>query len=65
MPSLKELIVISQDEPYVQVFSRRAENQWLYGPFEGLTAVAKADTFGIDLPLVDLYAGAYEPPAMQ
>ncbi len=57
IPTLREYVLVSQDEPSVEVF-RRVDGAWTYHHFAGLEAVAQLESVGVELALADVYAGA-------
>ncbi|MCX6359458.1 MAG: Uma2 family endonuclease [Armatimonadetes bacterium] len=64
IPSLRDYILVSQEAPIIEVFSRREGDTWLYTPYEGLDASAEVPSIGCTVPLADIYAGvSFEPPA--
>jgi Uma2 family endonuclease len=64
IPSLRDYILVSQEAPIIEVFSRREGDTWLYTPYEGLDASAEVPSIGCSVPLAEVYAGvSFEPPA--
>ena len=57
LPSLREYVLISQDELNVQVFLRQDDATWKLTFYRGLDAVARLESIEIDLPLAEVYAG--------
>ena len=53
--SFREYVLVSQEEPQIQVFLRRDNGDWKITWFHGLDAVAKLESIDVDLPLVDIY----------
>jgi Uma2 family endonuclease len=61
--SFEEYVLIAQDRPSVEVYRRQAAGLWtIQPPYQGLDAVAKLVSAGIDLPLSEIYAGIEFPP---
>ena len=54
--SLEEYILIRQSQPSVHTFLRQPEGNWSFAWFDGLEAVLKIRSIGIDLPLSDIYS---------
>lgn len=54
--SLKAYIIIAQNKPYVQVYQRSDDNQWVLSDFSGLDKTITIAALGIDLALSDIYA---------
>ncbi len=55
--SLKEYILVSQKDPYVDRFTRREDSQWLYSCCTGDEAVVTLATIGQEFPLSEFYQG--------
>ncbi|MBW3538816.1 MAG: Uma2 family endonuclease [Planctomycetes bacterium] len=55
LPSLKSYVLISQDRPRVEVFSRQADDRWLLTEYDGLEAVAAIPEIDCLLPLAEIY----------
>jgi Uma2 family endonuclease len=63
LPSLAHYVLVAQDMPRVEVYSRRG-GQWLFTEIEGLDALLPLDPPGIALPLAEIYAGLDLPVPM-
>jgi Uma2 family endonuclease len=59
IPSLKEYLLVSQDKPLVELWSRDGDG-WSVSRFEGNTGEFVIDSLGITLPLSEVYAGVLE-----
>jgi Uma2 family endonuclease len=55
--SLREHVLISQDEAVVETFVRQQDGSWLGKRFEGLLAIAVFESVGVELPLSEIYSG--------
>jgi Uma2 family endonuclease len=55
MPSLRQYVLISQDRPLVEVFTR-AGDVWTFHDTRGLDAEIRMEAIGVVLRLADLYA---------
>lgn len=55
MDSLREYVMIAQDAPRVEVYTRQADGTWLYAITQGLDRTAALRSIDAALPLVDLY----------
>lgn len=55
LDSLLGYLLISQDTPQVEVFTRQADSTWLYTKFHGLDAMVRIETIGCNLPLEAIY----------
>jgi Uma2 family endonuclease len=53
--SLQEYILISQEFPYVERFTRQADGAWLLNDFQGLEAVLEILSIGCVVPLSEIY----------
>jgi Uma2 family endonuclease len=53
--SLQEIVLVSQGEPLVQVFTRQADGNWLLLTFAGLSASMTLTSVAISVPLADIY----------
>lgn len=62
LPSLAHYVLIAQDMPRVEAYSRR-DGDWLFTELEGLGAALTLDPPGIAIPLAELYAGIELEPA--
>ena len=60
--SLREYVLVSADEPRVDVFFRQADGTWLFTPTVGTQAVARLRSLDIDLPLAEVYLNVAFPP---
>lgn len=61
--TLREYVLVSSDEPRVEVFLRQPDGTWLFSPYAGLQAVAALRSIGVDLPLSEVYDRVEFPPA--
>jgi Uma2 family endonuclease len=61
MPSLKEYILIAQDEAVCERFVRQADESWALVSFVGLEAQLKFTSIAAEIPLADIYAGVMLP----
>ena len=59
--SFQEYVLVSVNEPPVDVLFRQADGTWLLTPCVGLDAVAPLRSFGIDLPLAEVYLNVAFP----
>lgn len=60
LESFEDYVLVSTDEPSVEVFSRA--DGWTPKVYEGLEAVALIPSVGIELPLAEIYAVALTYP---
>ena len=57
IPSLKEYVLISQDEPLCESYFRRDDGNWEYAIFEGLETALEFRSVPVRIPLAELYDG--------
>jgi Uma2 family endonuclease len=63
IPSLQEYFRVSQDRARVQSFYRQSDGVWALGPsYTNLNQSVKFRSLGVEIPLVDIYAGVELPP---
>jgi len=55
LDSVQEYVLISVDEPKVEVFSRTESEKWLYTSVKGLDEQIELASIGCILPLADVY----------
>jgi Uma2 family endonuclease len=53
--SLKEYVLVSQDEPRVESFARRENGTWLRRLFAGLDALLVLESVELEIPLSEVY----------
>jgi hypothetical protein len=50
-------VLVAQDKPRVERFTRQADGQWLFAAVTDLNSSVYLASVGCDLPLADVYAG--------
>lgn len=55
IPSLRSYVLIAQDKPRIERFTRQGENEWLMAVANGLNATIDLPTIGCTLPLAEVY----------
>ena len=60
--TFEQYVLVAQDQPYVQTFTRQPGGGWLMMPYVGLDAVVPLSSIGVELPLAEVYAGVTFPP---
>lgn len=55
LDSLIVYLLVSQDAPRIEMFTRHENNAWLYTEFHGLDAIVKIESIGCSLRLGDVY----------
>ena len=53
--SLRDYVLVSQDRPRLEYFSRRPDGIWSHAEFEGLDAVLTLDSINCRVALADIY----------
>jgi Uma2 family endonuclease len=61
LPSVEHLVLVSQREPRVEVYSRESDGAFQYRVYEQGSSV-QLDRIGVAIAVNDLYAGAFELP---
>ena len=56
LDSLREYLLISQDEPYIEHYVRQPNGNWLFSDVVGLDAVLELPSIQCTLALADVYA---------
>jgi Uma2 family endonuclease len=57
LASLKEYVLIAQDRPHVELYSRQPAGRWLLSEVDGLEAAIQLQSVGCNLPLAEIYDG--------
>ena len=58
IPSLKEYVLISQDDAFCESFYKLADGTWAHAVYEGLEETLEFRSVPVKVPLAELYAGA-------
>ena len=53
--SLKTYLMIEQERPYIEVYERQADGNWLLKTFEGLDTILELPTIEFELSLTTIY----------
>ncbi len=61
LPSVQEYILVTQDEPLCERFSRQPDGTWVVDSFVGLDATLELKSVPIRIPLREIYAGVSFP----
>jgi Uma2 family endonuclease len=61
--SLREYVLVAQDRPQIERFSRQADRHWLLDEASGLDAALHLTTIDVTLKLADVYAKVQFPQA--
>jgi Uma2 family endonuclease len=57
LESLAEYVLVSQDQPRVEIYRRQSDRSWLWTPFTGLDAAAPFESVHCAVPLSEIYRG--------
>jgi Uma2 family endonuclease len=57
LPSLKEYVLVAQDEPVCERFVRQPDDSWLLTTITELTSTLAFATVKASVPLTEIYAG--------
>jgi len=60
--SLTDYLLVSQDRPLVEHFSRQPGGQWLYTSYKDLSATVHLSSIDCQLPLAEIYDRVEFPP---
>ena len=53
--SLQQYVIVSQDSPHVEVFTRTSDTSWSFTEYSGLEAVVPLSSIGCQLLLAEIY----------
>jgi Uma2 family endonuclease len=59
IPSLQDYLLVAQDEPRVERYTRHGEHFWHYTETLGLDAEVRLESIGISLRLTEMYEGVF------
>lgn len=62
LPSLQAYVLVDQDRPRVEVFTRNPEGRWELDFATGLDASLKIEAIGVEIPLREIYDRVEFPP---
>ena len=55
MDSLRELVLVAQTEPRVEIYRKRTANEWVLTDVAGLDAMCRFESVDCELPLIGIY----------
>lgn len=55
LASLREYVLVSQDEPHIERFQREGDDRWVLTAVSGLDAIVRLASIEADLPLAEVY----------
>jgi len=61
LPSVMEYVLVAQDEPLVERFTRLSDGSWAQSEFFGLDATMTLTTVAVSVPLSEIYRGVEFP----
>jgi len=61
LDSVKEIVLVSQDLPLVEVYARQPNGQWVYLTFDDVEGSFTLDSVQVSVPLVDIYRNVEFP----
>jgi len=64
LPSLRTYVLIAQDEPRIETFTRQEDGAWSYSAANKLEATVSLPAIGCTLRLSDVYARVEFPPVL-
>jgi Uma2 family endonuclease len=59
--SLREYVLVAWDAARVETFLRKGDGTWTFAAAVGLTAMARVNSIGVELPLSEVYRGVELP----
>jgi len=62
IPSFVEYLLVSQERPWIEQFSRQSDNTWNERVVEGIDAEVTCAALGCQLPLAEIFARVEFPP---
>jgi Uma2 family endonuclease len=62
LASFEEYVMVSQTAPVLETVYRQPDGSCVLRVYQGMDAVARVQSLGIDLPLSDVFAGVTFPP---
>jgi len=62
LPTFEEYVLIAQDKPKVEVFTKESETRWILTKYDGIEATIRLESLNLDLPAAEIYTGVEFPP---
>lgn len=62
LASLKEYVLVAQDEPAVETFTRHPDGRWTFRAFRGIEQSVRFESLQIEIPLREVYLNVEFPP---
>ena len=63
MPSLRELVLVSRDEPRIEIFRRQPSDEWLLSESIGLDSTCRFESLPCSIPMSEIYDSVTFDPA--
>lgn len=63
LPSVREIVLVNQDEPVIEVFARQADGRWVLGTFEDQAGSFALTIVPVTVSLADVYRDVTFPDA--
>jgi Uma2 family endonuclease len=64
LESFEEYLLVSQDQPRVEVARKTPDKRWLISTYEGMDAVINVESLGVSLPVREIYGGVELSPIL-
>jgi Uma2 family endonuclease len=64
LESFEEYLLVSQDQPRVEVARKTPDKRWVISTYEGMDAVVNVESLDVSLPLRDIYGGVELSPIL-
>lgn len=66
LASIREYVLVSQDEPVIERFVRQADGDWKLTTFAGVNETFALDSVSVAIPMADVFRGiTFEPLPLQ
>ncbi len=65
LPSLQTYVLIAENKPQIEVFTRDADSFWRYEKSMGLQTIVPLPSVACELPLIEVYERVTFPPQLQ
>jgi Uma2 family endonuclease len=63
LASLREYVMVAQDEPHIEQYVRQPDGHWLFAETSGGDARIQFASIDCGLPLAEIYYGVTWPPS--
>jgi Uma2 family endonuclease len=62
IPTLEEYLLVAQDRPWIEQFTRQQDGKWLEQVIEGIDEELAIPALGCEMPLAEIFARVEFPP---